>query len=150
MSVLITETIDLNSATEQEKALAPGLYEARFYINNPVSSVDIRDARLYLKEQGVDVKSVYQKKVGGLWYVGVKYVIHPPSESISFLPVAVIPLIGFALVSVLVGVGIFKIESLTNNIGKILLITLGGTIVIAALLRKPIEHATAAAVKKYV
>jgi di/tricarboxylate transporter len=70
-------------------------------------------------------------------------------SSIQYLPLAVIPLIGFALTAVLVGVGIFKLDSIANNIGKILLITLGGTIALAALLRKPIEKVSEAATRKY-
>lgn len=149
MPELVVETTDLNSASANEQSLPPGPYEARFYISQPVTPQDIADTRAYLKNEGVDVRKVYQQKTNGLYYIAVQYVKHPASGSISFLPVALIPLIGFALVAGLVGVGIFKLDTITNNIGKILLITLGGTIVIAALLRKPAEAAATAAVKKY-
>jgi hypothetical protein len=141
MPTLVGDYVDINSAIREEQALPPGLYEARFYLAEPVSSQDIADTRAYLKSEGVDVKKVYQRKTDGLYYLGVQYVRHPVGEAIAFLPLAVIPLIGFALVAALVGVGIFKLDTIANNIGKILLITFGGTIVLAALLRKPIEKA---------
>ena len=148
MENLVADYVDINSAIAQEQALPPGNYEIRFYTTDPVSSQDIADTKTYLKSEGVDVRQVYQKKSNGLYYLGVKYVKHQPTENIAFLPLAVIPLIAFGFVSVLVGVGIFKLDTITNNIGKILLITFGGTIVLAALLRKPLEQATTVAVKR--
>jgi hypothetical protein len=148
-ATLVSDFVDISTALKEEQALSPGQYEIRFYISEPVSSRDIADARAYLKSEGVDVRNIYQQKSNGLYFLGVQYVKHPVSDSIAFLPLAVIPLIGFALTAVLVGVGIFKLDSIANNIGKILLITLGGTIALAALLRKPIEKVSEAATRKY-
>jgi hypothetical protein len=142
MSTLLTETTSIDLATQEERAAGPGLIEVRFYLTQPIDGASIQDIRSYLGQNGVDVRSVSQGKAGGLNYVSVIYnkpAIQP--ETISFLPVAVIPLIAFGFVSVLVGFGIWKIEDITSSVGKLALIIFGGTIVLVALLRKPIERA---------
>jgi len=141
MPELIAETVDVKQAAADEAALPPGLYEIRFYLDSPVTPGDVKDTRDYLVSQGVDVKQVRQSKSNGLWYLAVKYRKHAPTESVAFLPMAVIPLIGFAFVGLLIGIGVFKIEELANNIGKLMLIGLSGAIVIVALMRKPLAEA---------
>lgn len=145
MATLVAEFLDVKEAISEEEALAPGLYEIRFYLTEPVAAQDIRDTKEYLISSGVDVRNVFQNKSDGLWYLGIKYRRKPNPENIAFaLPVAVIPLVAFAFITALIGIGIFRLEDIVNNIGKLLLLGLGGTIVIVALLRKPMGEAAVA------
>ncbi len=137
MPELIAYYDDINQAVEEEKNLPPGTYDIRFYLNAPLTSEDIKAISQHLIENGVDVKKVYQN-ISQEIYLGVQYQRHE-ATGISFLPLAVIPLIGFVLVAALVGLGIFKIGDITSAIGKLLLIALGGTALVALALRKPIE-----------
>lgn len=146
----ILETTNIEEAAEEEKNLLPGSYEVRFYITEPVSSDDMKAMTEHLSENGVTGARISQIKTDGLWAVSVKY--NKPdiadTDTISFLPVAVIPLIAFGFVAVLVGIGIFKIQDVANNIGKILLITFGGMTLFALALRKPIEQVSTAYVSR--
>ena len=134
------DTLDIEKAIAEENSLPPGSYEIRFYTTEPHQD-NLQDIFDHLYSNGIEVISVEQRKTKGLWYISVKYIRPEVSNAIAFLPIAVIPLIAFGMVAVLVGIGIFKFEDLTGNIGKLLLIIFGGTIVIAALVRKPLEAA---------
>lgn len=145
----IIDTPNIEEAIQQENALGPGVYDIRFYLAEPVTQEDIRLIRDHLHVNGVDAIDVTQIKSGADWAVSVKYRRPEVGDSISFLPMAIIPLIGFGFVASLVGIGIFKMEDIANNIGKILLIGFGGAILLALAMRKPIEHvATAYAGRK--
>ncbi len=134
----IMDTLNVSEAIEYEKALPVGSYEIRFYLTEPISDRDKQSIKAHLAQNGIP-SQISQKKSNGLWYVAVQYRKPEPSAAIGFLPLAVIPLIAFGFVAVLVGIGIFKMQDITNNIGKILLIVFGGTIVLAALMRKSVE-----------
>ncbi len=140
----IIDTTNIEEAIQRESALEPGVYDIRFYLTEPVSREDIRSIRDYLNVNGVDTIGVTQIKSGADWAVSVKYRRPEPGESISFLPVAIIPLIGLGFVASLVGIGIFKMEDIANNIGKILLIGFGGATLLALAMRKPIESVASA------
>jgi len=135
----IMDTTNVEQAIEKERNLKPGSYDIRFYLSEPVGDNDLKTIVEHLSANGIDVVSVNQYKSSGLWVVSVKYHKPAESEAIGFLPLAVIPLVAFGFVAVLVGIGIFNMESITNNIGKILLITFGGVTLLAIAMRKPIE-----------
>lgn len=149
MPTLIAETTFVQEAMAEEQSLPPGSYEIRFYSPNPVAQDVLYNIADTVVDNGVDVKEVYQDKSKGLWYVGVRYLKHPASESIGALPVAVIPLIAFGFISTLIGIGIFKVQDIARSIGMLALIIFGGSIVLAAVLRKPLERAAEAYVRKY-
>lgn len=140
----IINTTNIEEAIQQESALEPGVYDIRFYLTEPVSKEDIGAIRDHLHVNGVDAINVTQMKSGAEWAVSVKYRKPEISESISFLPVAIVPLIAFGFVASLVGIGIFKMEDIANNIGKILLIGFGGATLLALAMRKPIESVASA------
>lgn len=144
MGQAIIDTTDVGQATEEERSLGPGAYDVRFYLTEPVGNGDLQTIADHLAANGVDVIGVSQAKSGGLWAVSVKYHKPAQSEAIGALPLAIIPLIAFGFIVVLVGIGIFKIENIANNIGKILLITFGGLTLFAIAARKPLETAAAA------
>lgn len=135
MSTLISHNVDINSAIADEQSLPSGDYEVRFYILEPLTRQDVADARYYLRNQGVDVHRIYQGKEKGISYLGVKYTRHAAGDGISFLPIAIIPLIGFGMIAALIGIGLFKLEDL----GKVMLIGGGLVIVTIALIRRPVE-----------
>ncbi len=141
MTTILAETTDAQIAEEAERAAPPGIIEVRFYTLEPVAEETLQDMFDHLYQNGVDVRKVYQAKKGGLYYVGIIYNKSAPSEAIAALPVAIIPLIAFGFIIALVGFGIWQLEDITANIGKLLLIVFGGTIVIVALTRKPLEAA---------
>lgn len=142
MSTLLIDTTDVNEAVSEEAALPPGDYEVRFYSPNPVSRDVEQDIFDHLYNSGVDVRGVYQRKTDGLWYIGVIYEKPAPYEAVAALPVAVIPLIAFGFIATLIGIGIFRVENIAKSLGQLALILLGGTIILVALLRKPIERVT--------
>lgn len=141
MSSLLMESVKLEEAAAAEEAAPSGLLDIRFYTTEIPTREDAQRVFDLLWENGVDVKSVSTKQGTGLPYLSVVYNKPAVSEAVSALPLAIIPLIGLGLILSLVGIGIFKIEDITNNVAKILLILLGGTIVIVALSRKPLEAA---------
>lgn len=149
MAALLVETTDVKAAIAEEQSLPPGNYDIRFYSPNPVSEEVQQDIFDHLYDSGVDVRGVYQRKSDGLWYVGVIYNRPVASESIAALPIAIIPLIAFGFISVLVGIGIFRVENIARALGQLALILLGGTIVIVALMRKPIERVTEVYAKRF-
>jgi len=140
MGQAIMDTTNIEEAIAKERSLKPGAYDIRFYLTEPVGDNDLQSIANHLSANGVDVIDVSQLKTDGLWAVSVKYRKPAETEAIGFaLPLAVIPLIAFGFIAVLIGIGIFRIEQIMNNIGKILLITFGGLIVFAVAMRKPIE-----------
>lgn len=136
---LISEGVDIDQMAAVENSQPPGLYDIRFYLTEPVSAGDKTLIVQDLRAAGVQLIGIDSRKSDGLWYVSVKYrrPEPPPPGEYAFLPLAVIPLIGFGLIATLVGIGIFKMEDITNNIVKILAIGGGIIIVTAALLRQP-------------
>jgi len=143
MAQLLVETTDIKVATQVEQAAGPGTYEARFYTSELQSQETLQQAFDQCYYAGVDVKGVYPKKAGGLYYVGVIFRKPQPARGIALLPVAVIPLVGFGILSALIGFGIFKIQEVTSGLAKMLLIIVGGTVIIVALAKKPLEAAAA-------
>lgn len=139
MGQIIIDTTDVGEAIEKEKTLEPGMYDIRFYLTEQVGKSDLVSIVEHLSSNGIDVVKVSQSKSSGLWVISVQYRKPAESEAIGFLPLAVIPLIAFGFIAVLIGIGIFRIEQIMNNIGKILLITFGGLTVFALAMRKPIE-----------
>lgn len=135
----IVDTLEVSQAIEEESKLKPGIYDVRFYLTESVSNNDLVSIVEHLSANGIDVVKVSQYKSSGLWVVSVKYRKPAENDAISFLPAAVIPLVAFGFVAVLVGIGIFNMETIANNIGKILLITFGGLTIFALAMRKPIE-----------
>lgn len=144
MATFLAETTSVEEAIAEERASPPGVYEIRFYTPEPPIMEKLQDIFDHLHYNGVDVKRVYPGKKGGLYYIGVIYRKPRPSANIGWLPVAIIPLIALGFISVLIGIGIFKVTDIASALGKLALVTLGGTIVIVALLRKPIVRAAEA------
>ncbi len=148
MGQAILDTTNIDEAIEEERSLQPGAYDIRFYLAEKVEENDLVSIVEHLSANGIDVIKVNQYKTSGLWVVSVEYRKPVESDAIGFLPLAVIPLIAFGFVVVLVGVGIFKMESVANNLGKLLLITFGGLTLFAFAMRKPIESVSAAYVAR--
>jgi hypothetical protein len=136
--------LNVDEAIKLEQEAPAGMLEIRFYTPTPISKEQLQAIADKVTDSGADVRDVYlgRNPNGGLYYVGVQYMKQPASASISALPLAIIPLIAFGMIAALVGIGIFKLEDIANNIGKLLLILLGGTIVLAVVLKKPIENVT--------
>jgi hypothetical protein len=149
MSTLVGEARSLNEAANIEASLPPGNHEIRVYTTQRQDAATMAELRGVLAENGARVSSIGQGREGNLYYVSVKYNKPAPSATISALPLAIIPLIGLVAILGMVGVGIFKISDITDNLAKLLLIGGGITIMVVALLRKPIEQATSIAVKRY-
>jgi len=141
MATQLIETVHVEEATRAEQEAPPGIIEVRFYTAEPLNREDSQAAYDHLWANGVDVRKVYIHNQKGLPYMGVVYNRPPPVTGIAALPLAIIPLIAFGMIAVLVGVGIFQLETITNNIAKLLLIVFGGTIVVALVARKPLEAA---------
>lgn len=149
MADQLMETVDIEKAIQAETNAPPGLVEVRFYTTEPLSKEDAQNIYNYLSESDVDVKKVSVNANSKLPYLSVVYNKSAPHAGISqFLPVAVIPLIAFGMIAVLVGIGIFNMSSITNNLGKLLLITFGGMVLVGLTFRKPIERVTTAYVSK--
>jgi len=140
----IIDTTNVEQAIEEERTLSPGAYDIRFYLTEPVGDSDLVSIVEHLSANGVDVVKVNQYKSSGLWVVSVKYRKPAERAAIGALPIAVIPLIAFGFIAVLVGIGIFNLESIANNIGKILLITFGGLALVVLAGRRPLEQAATA------
>ncbi len=137
MATLTAETVDVEKAIKLEEEQAPGLIEVRFYTSTPLTVEDAQSIFDHLAAQSVDVRKVYIHDDTGLPYLGVVYYKQPPVSGIGFLPLAVIPLIAFGLVAVLVGIGIFRLGDIVNNLGKLLLIVGGFTVVGIYLWKRP-------------
>ena len=138
----------IEQAIAEERDLKPGAYAINFYLTEPVGDNDLQSIENHLRNSGVDVIGVSQARANGLWAVSVKYRKQAVTRAVGFLPLAIIPLVAFGFVAVLVGIGIFNIETLANNIGKLLLITLGGVALIGLAMRKPIESVATAYVAR--
>lgn len=140
MATTVIDNADLNTATGVEQNLPAGFYDVKFYVTDFLSSAEINDLKATLENQGVDSKEIYiyQGVYKGKKYVGVQYQRIAETEGISQLGIAIVGLIGAALIPTLIGIGIFKIGSITKNILEILLVGGGVAIVLVALLRKPI------------
>jgi hypothetical protein len=136
---------DVNSAVMAEEALSPGQYDIRFYLERPLTAPELNN----LKQSLGGVADVYQGQENGRWYLSARITRHPISGGAKAQWQLIIPLVIPLLTIGLIGIGIFKLSDITNNIGKILLIGGGIAIVLVALLRKPIEHMTEAATRKY-
>jgi len=147
MSTLITETSDIQLATEQERALPPGLYEVRLHIIAPISQQELNDLHDYFLDHGVDVKGCLQQRLKGLYQVRIQYEKHPPTEGIAWVQ-ALLAIIPLAIIGSLVGIGIFKVEDLSKAIMPILLVSGGIVIAALALIRKPVERVTEAYLSK--
>lgn len=133
-------TTDVERAEQAEKEAPMGMLEVRFYTDSVLAPAEMQQIFSRLDESGVDLRSVHQGVEDGFPYVGVVYNREAPLGAVAALPLAIIPLIAFGMIAALVGIGIFKLEDITSSIAKLLLIVFGGTIVIAALARKPVER----------
>jgi hypothetical protein len=134
MPTLISLNTEIDQAIADEQSLPPGNYEVRFNMPNIISRQEVQEIKIYLEEQGVDVGRVYQSKSEGIPYLGIQYKKNAPEEGITFLPIAVIPLIGLGLILTVISIGIFKLE----DIAKVLMVGGGILIVSLALLRQPL------------
>lgn len=138
MATLLAETTDIQVAAEEEQRLPPGVYEVRLSLLSPVSQEQLDDLHAYLLEQGVDIKGFLQQRVKGLYQIRIKYQKHAPSEAIAQWALALIPMIPTFLIASLVGIGIFRVESIMRNILPIVLAVGGFTIITVAMIRKPL------------
>lgn len=141
MANQLAETVDIAEATQAEMAAPAGLIEVRFYTAEPLSSADVQGIFDQLYANGVDVKKVYIKNTKGLPYVGIIYKKPAEVPGITALPLAIIPLIATGLIVAVIGIGIFKIQDISSSLTKVLLVLFGGTIILAVLLKKPLEAA---------
>lgn len=140
------EYLAIKAAEEQN--MPPGPVEVRLYFDLAPNPQDIEALKQKLVENNIGIRDIYYGTEDNTFFVGVVY-DKPSLSGISVFPVAIIPLLSTAIIAALVGIGIFNIEDISNNIGKLLLIIFGGTIALAALLRKPLENAATAATRKY-
>lgn len=139
MATEIVKFTDINQASLVEDMLPSGIYDVKFYVTDFLSPIQLSDLKASLVNSGVDVKNVYQSFIDGMKYIGVDYQRTIYGQGISQLPIAIIGLIGTALIPILVGIGIFKIDSIANSVTKILLVGGGIAIVLAVVLKKPLE-----------
>jgi hypothetical protein len=133
------ELLDLPTAINLENDLPPGIWDVKFYTTRPFTAEEINEIKATLADEGVEVKNISQGVFQGTDYLSVIYERRAAAPGISFLPAAIIPLIGFGLVSVLVGIGIFKVGDILASAAKLIAITGGIVLVAIVLLRKPIE-----------
>jgi len=147
MSTLIEETTDIKQAIRTENSLPPGLYEARLSIISPLTQEELNDFHDYLLDNGVDVKGCIQQRLKGLYQLRVQYRKPAPTEGIAWAQ-ALIAIIPLAIIATMVGIGIFKLESISKALMPILLVGGGIMVVSLALMRKPIERVTEAYAKR--
>lgn len=148
MAKLLLETTDINEAVAFEQSMAPGAYEIRLNLTSPITQEMLDGLHDHLLQSGVDVLGNIAHGPKGLWQVRIKYNKHPPSEHVAQWQL-VIPLIVPAIVAIMIGIGIFKIEAIANAIMPLLVVTGIVTIVGLALLRKPLEQVAPAVARKY-
>jgi hypothetical protein len=127
---------NVEEAIEAEQSLPPGIYEVRIYTSEQPSVRDIEVIESRLASEGIDVRHVY---IGG-GFIAVQYARHEVASGISFAWLAILPLIIPALTIGVISLGIFKIGDISENLGKLVLITGGVLIILVALLRKPAER----------
>jgi hypothetical protein len=147
MTTELMETVHIEEAVKAEQEAPPGLLEVRFYTATPLTGEDAQAIFDHLWKNNIDVRKVYVYNQRGLPYLGVVYNRPPPITNIAALPIAIIPLIAFGMIAALVGIGIFKLEQITQSIGKLLLIVFGGTILVALIAKKPLEAAATKAMR---
>lgn len=129
---------NIESAAEAEASLAPGVYQIRFYLDEPASLEDVAEIRESLEIKGVEVSEVARGIEEGIPYLAVTYNRQiPTGTGVALLPMTVIPLIGLVIIAGLIGIGIFKWEEVTTGLMKVLLVGGGICIVLFALARKP-------------
>lgn len=131
MSQAIVETADVNYASQIEKTLPPGVYKVKIDTSGPVSPEELTNVYNKLSDAGVIVKAV------DMLPTGLQVTYEKPPAGISALPVAIIPLIGLALIVGIVAVAIFNLESITKTV----LVVLGGLILLAFVLKQPLTEA---------
>ena len=143
MATLVSEAVDVESAIAAEMAAPSGLVEVRFYTASAPPPEQAQEVFDKLWANGIDVRKVSINQRTGLPYLSVIYnrPQMPVSNRVAVLPLAIIPLVAFGMIAALVGIGIFKISDITSNIAKLMLIAFGGTILLAAVLKKPLEAA---------
>jgi hypothetical protein len=117
----------VNEYAAQEEALGPGVYQIIFNITTPT---DVEAIKETLADHGIKTYKVDQRVTGDGYAVDVVYRKPDPGDGISFLPVAVIPLIGFVLASALVGITIFKIGDIAEGLMKLVLVAGGVAVVV--------------------
>ncbi len=126
--------MNLNEAIAREQALEPGSYRIQFDMTEPANISAVRDV---LKQNGITA-SVKQYQAGGLWHLAINYRKPAAEAGISALPLAIIPLIGFTMIIGLVGIGIFKIQAITDSLTKLALVV-GGLAIVFVVLKKKVS-----------
>lgn len=134
MATLLIETTDIQQAMEAERQASPGLLEARLNLLSPIPQEELNTFHTYLLDSGVDVRGCLQQRIKGLWQISVKYQKHAPSEHVAQFQL-LIPLIPIALISILVGIALFKIQQIIALVGVVLV----GTILLALVLPKVLK-----------
>jgi hypothetical protein len=131
--------MDIETALETENNLQPGSYEVRFYLINPLTPKQVDEVKTSLIASGNDIKKVYQGKENNMNFLGVKFVKHAPQPGIGQWQI-IIPLVA---VAGLIGIGIFKIQEITNAVVEVALIVGGIAILFTLVNKKAIENASA-------
>lgn len=127
----------IEAATQAEYELPEGVYQIRFWLSQPASPGDIAWIKSTLSEAGIEVKEVITGIEFDMDYIAVTYMRTVPDGGISFLPVAIIPLIGLGIVATLIGIGIFKWEEIIGGLIKFTLVAGGVLIALALIAKKP-------------
>ena len=112
----LMQTTDIEAAIAKENSLPPGLYEIRIYTVSPMGQDSLNQLHNHLLDQGVDVRGLLEQTDEGLWQVRIRYCRHSSSGKIAFAGLAVIPLVVPLAIVALIGVGIFKIESVARAV----------------------------------
>lgn len=133
------DMLTVDQATNVEAQNPPGGYTVRLWLDHEPTQDEVHDIFNYLDWNGIEIHEVRSGVDGNAPYIDINYVKTAPTPGISFLPLALIPLIGFGLVIGLIGIGIFKWHSIVNETVKLVLVVGGVGIALAILLRKPIE-----------
>ena len=89
MPTLIAETVDLAQAVSEERALAPGAYEARLYIISPMGLEALEELHWTLLDKGVDVRGCVEQRANGLWQVRTRYMKGKGPGLLQSIPEAV-------------------------------------------------------------
>lgn len=124
--------LTIDEAIAEEKTLAPGSYRIQFNLMEPA---DINVIKETLTSNGINAY-VRQWYSGNLWHLGVSYKKPVPDTGISFLPIAIIPLIAFTIAATIVTIGIFRIKDITDSLTKLALVVGGVMILTLYMSRK--------------
>lgn len=137
MATLLGETTSIEEAKLIEEAAPPGPLEVRLSIISPLTQEELNGLHTQLEESGIDLIGCVQQRIKGLWQISIKYRKPAPATNIAQAGLLLITMIPTALVAILVGIGIFKIEEISKALVPLLLIIGATGVAVAALATRP-------------